>query len=51
MALLDRGLSGRRDDRALLVNILDGGAVTYGPDVALALDPEGEIYFMPVLWS
>src|SRR5215207_498914 len=42
--LLDRGLRGRRNDRAFLVDILDGRTVPDGPDVAMALHPQREIY-------
>src|SRR5215211_4244336 len=42
--LLDRGLRGRRNDRAFLVDVLDGRTVPDGPDVAMALHPQREVY-------
>src|SRR5919107_1165025 len=44
MALLDRGLGGRRNYTSIVpVHVMDGGAITYGPDVVVILDLEGEI--------
>src|SRR5215204_4181803 len=44
VSLLDRGLRGRRNDRALLVDVLDGRTVPDGPYVAVALHPERKVY-------
>src|SRR5919112_3345120 len=44
MALLDRGLGGRRNYTSIVpVHVIYGGAVTYGPDVVVVLDLEGEV--------
>src|SRR5215213_3676103 len=44
MALLDRGLGGRRHYTAVVpAHVMYGGAVTYGPDVVVVLDLEGEV--------
>jgi hypothetical protein len=42
VALLDRGLRGRRDDLAVLLcaDVLDGCAVSYRPDVIVTLDAQ-----------
>src|SRR5215203_860214 len=45
VALLDGGLGGGRHDLTLfLTHVLYGGAVSYGPDVVVALDPERLVY-------
>src|SRR5215211_6998633 len=45
VALLDRGLRGRRDDSAVpLADVVHGSAVAYGPDVAVALHPQCKVY-------
>src|SRR5688572_23778479 len=44
VSLLDRGLRGRRNERALLVDVLHGRTVPEGPDVAVALHPQCKVY-------
>src|SRR5215203_4513352 len=45
VAFLNGGLGGGRNDLALfLAYVLDGGAVSYGPDVALSINPERQVY-------
>src|SRR5215210_2585463 len=45
VAFLYGSLGGRRDDPAIFqAHVLDGGAVPYGPDVALAVNPQRKVY-------